>query len=295
MDSRKQRIRNTFAIVALVLLLGCSADNEHSTLGSLGGTHHPPGGTTTGPGADAGECIPDCSGKVCGPNGCNDFCGKCAPGETCSGGQCACVPQCGGKNCGPDQCGGTCGTCGGTQICGADSTCCTLSCTNKDCGDDGCGGSCGTCPAAKECDVGQCVDCEPECDGKFCGDDGCGAACGICPQGSTCLSGQCLLPCTVFTFEGCCDGEYLRFCKDGLLHGLDCTPLPFCGWDDVLDFYDCKTAGQSDPSGLHPKLCPVNCSPNCAGKVCGPNLCGGACGICPKGEICDASGQCYKP
>ena len=37
------------------------------------------------------ECVPNCSGKVCGDDGCGGSCGECQPGETCQLGQAACV------------------------------------------------------------------------------------------------------------------------------------------------------------------------------------------------------------
>ncbi len=41
-------------------------------------------------------CVPDCSGKVCGPNGCGGFCGTCSDGKQCSTGQCVLPPWCPG-------------------------------------------------------------------------------------------------------------------------------------------------------------------------------------------------------
>jgi len=55
------------------------------------------------------ECVPQCSGKESGPDGCGDECGddRAPP-----------VPQCEGKECGPDSAGGSCGECtGGAEVC----------------------------------------------------------------------------------------------------------------------------------------------------------------------------------
>jgi hypothetical protein len=84
----------------------------------------PNGGTCQG-GACAGGCVPDCSGKECGYDGCGSTCGQCPFPQTCTAGKCVCKPWCTtkGLNCGPDGCGGTCGTCTGTQICGGLGTC----------------------------------------------------------------------------------------------------------------------------------------------------------------------------
>ena len=66
-------------------------------------------------------CVPDCTGRVCGDDGCGGSCGSCTPGvTTCNAlGQCvACDPnRCAGRECGDDNCGGTCGTCPPTETC----------------------------------------------------------------------------------------------------------------------------------------------------------------------------------
>ena len=61
------------------------------------------------------ECVPDCTGKQCGSDGCVGSCGDCTGDLTCNEttGMCEniCVPDCAGKQCGPDTCGGSCGLC----------------------------------------------------------------------------------------------------------------------------------------------------------------------------------------
>lgn len=142
------------------------------------------------------DCVPSCSGKECGPNGCGGTCPPgCGAGETCnvSTGQCeGCTPTCSGRECGSDGCGGTC-----PPGCGASETCnestgqceqCTPSCFGKECGPDGCGGTCPPgCGAGETCNeaTGQCEGCTPSCSGRECGPDGCG---GTCPPG--CSAGE---------------------------------------------------------------------------------------------------------
>jgi hypothetical protein len=145
-----------------------------------------------------GGCIPDCSSKVCGSDGCGGTCGtcpinsECTPAGTC--GPPTCTPDCAGKQCGDNGCGGTCGTCpnGGqctAGICGAP---CAPSCAGKECGPDGCGGTCGLCVAGETCSDGVCLlPCTPNCAGKECGDDGCGGTCGACVAPEVCEQGQC--------------------------------------------------------------------------------------------------------
>ncbi len=143
---------------------------------------------------DAG-CVPDCSGKDCGDDGCAGSCGDCPAGLTCKDDfSCGpCDPSCGGKQCGDDGCGGSCGSCGGGDAC-IEFQCvsCTPQCDGKQCGDDGCGGSCGTCGFNAQCQEGQCVTCTPNCGGKECGDNGCGGLCGSCPADYECQEGVCV-------------------------------------------------------------------------------------------------------
>ena len=108
------------------------------------------------------------------------------------------------------------------------------------------------------------------------------------------------LPCGVITYEGCCEGQLLKWCVDGELHQGDCSPSPACGWHDV-GYYDCDSAGGADPSGVHPKTCGASgssgggtsggCTPSCGGIECGPDGCGGSCGSCPYGMSC-SNGAC---
>ena len=164
------------------------------------------------------DCVPDCDGKDCGPNGCGAVCGTCAANEVCEDQVCVCVPDCFGVECGGDGCGGSCGECPAGFAC-VDAACeCVPDCVGKGCGDDGCGGACppgcgvgffcqgGVCNELVSCgdavcdepleDPFNCPDdcvCVPDCVGKQCGDDGCLGSCGVCPMGTTCGGGgQCV-------------------------------------------------------------------------------------------------------
>ncbi len=135
------------------------------------------------------SCTPDCTGKLCGSDGCGGLCGTACSGANpfCIQGAChACTPVCTGAACGDaDGCGGRCqGTCAGTCTAGYCSTC-VPSCTGKGCGDpDGCGGKCatGSCPDGGTCGTdGTCgTSCVPSCVGKTCGNNGCGGSCNNC-------------------------------------------------------------------------------------------------------------------
>jgi agmatine deiminase len=62
-------------------------------------------------------------------------------------------------------------------------------------------------------------------------------------------------PCGNISFEGCCDGNVVKFCVGSMLGAKDCAGDPQCGWDATNGWYDCGTAGGSDPSGTFPKSC----------------------------------------
>ncbi|MFH1531264.1 MAG: hypothetical protein ABIK09_11110 [Pseudomonadota bacterium] len=123
-----------------------------------------------------GCCVPQCTGKVCGPNGCGGTCGECLAGY-CEAGQCltVCVPQCAGKVCGPNGCGGSCGACQPGLACGPAGQCqqCVPQCAGAmECGADGCGGICGACAGGESCDPDGLCQSSCDCVGAACSGDG---------------------------------------------------------------------------------------------------------------------------
>ncbi len=242
-------------------------------------------------------CAPSCAGKTCGDDGCGGSCGKCDEALRCDGSVCVegvpagCVPSdapgCGG--CGCEDCviahddycetdswDAICATLCDTR-CGADCPC-IPNCDDKHCGDDGCGGSCGECSEGTWCTpAGKCSDeCISSCTGKECGDDGCGESCGECAPDHLCFEGLCQPACDGIPWEGCCDGEALKYCgEEGWLVTQDCSGNPGCGWK-AEGYYDCGTAGEEDPAGAFPLSCEGYCEPKCSGKTCGPDGCGGS-------------------
>lgn len=147
-------------------------------------------------------CLPDCDGKACGDDGCGGTCAECPDGLVCEGTACVCAPNCpAGAECGPDGCGGSCGSgCAGSLLCNTRTQRCTASCT-ADCTGRTCGddGCGGSCgPCDELCTTeGQCV-CAPRCAARACGDDGCGGSCGSCPGGQSCAEGDCVWDSTAF-------------------------------------------------------------------------------------------------
>jgi hypothetical protein len=207
------------------------------------------------------SCEPNCTDKLCGPDGCGGICGYCVYPAVCDAeGQCVtvCVPDCDGKFCGNDGCGGNCGTCEEGLSCGEDGLCyedmCVPDCGKNTCGPDGCGGDCGVCSGSKIC-------------GFF---DGCPELC--CGLG----------PCGTVDEKGECQGNTLLWCEEKVnLKEQDCslTEDYSCQYDPVAGKYVC---------GETPE-----CVPQCDNKQCGADSCGDVCGVCTSGWACEL-GQC-KP
>lgn len=226
----------------------------------------------------------------------------CSGGDTCIDGACeppVCEPQCSGKVCGPDGCGGTCGTCEAGAPCVAgqcEGPICTPSC--GECGPDGCGGSCGNCPGGWNCVTGACVEqtCTPDCAGKNCGDDGCGGVCGTCTSAQTCVAGTCTDPagaCGGLTFEGCCTtAGVTQWCENDAVQQADCAGSgAVCAWDAAGGYFNCLAQPAATPPGATYLCGGETCTDSCTGLECG-FACGEICGGCPSGESCGASNTC---
>ena len=134
---------------------------------------------------------------------------------------------------------------------------CEPDCLGSQCGPDGCGSFCGSCPDENELCVDGLCQCIGNCCYAECGDDGCGGFCGNCEPSELCENGFCVLAgCQGLTWEGCCDGEILRFCANDQPYVNDCSAAPHCGWNPSTGFYGCNMVGDEDPAGEHPIACP---------------------------------------
>jgi hypothetical protein len=54
---------------------------------------------------------------------------------------------------------------------------------------------------------------------------------------------------------GCCMGQILLLCDSGRLDEVNCGSPQSCGWSASANRYDCRTTGESDPSGQSPRAC----------------------------------------
>jgi hypothetical protein len=221
------------------------------------------------------ECIPNCTGKCCGDDGCYGTCpDMCPTGYTCDHMTCTCGTQ---------QCL-TDADCMATECCSR-STCVHMACGALECGPDPvCGKECGPCPAGSYCDAGRCMGggqlCSPgqectdlndqgflgclippatvppdnptgcgatgTCDGNFfchcinqnCSDSVCIELCGNCPAGQTCfeLWDNGLWTCLMPNWQIPPDAPYC----DG---SLPCQGNAICYTDTVNNFclYNCSS------------------------------------------------------
>lgn len=241
------------------------------------------------------QCVTECAGKTCGPDGCGGTCGTCQEPQVCALGNCQeyggfgwpCLGdfECDSGFCGQGPqakvCTQECGSCPAGWSCEAvtvngDSVdlCvsdCLPDCQGNECGDNGCGYPCGVCAKGFLCEEDLCVEapCEPNCIGKECGEDGCGGDCGTCVEGFDCKGSTCVeIPCEV----DC--------------NGVECGPsnCPGKGCGECTDDLFCTEGLCVEPP----------CVPQCEKLECGPDGCEGLCGECSGGYQC-VEGLCALP
>jgi|GEM_PF-1264681 len=229
-------------------------------------------------------CTPNCSGRICGSDGCGGACppNSCGAGETCdSNGLCqeVCIQDCTGMTCGLDNCGNNCygigngqsvgcstlfGTCNvsGNQTCSVNTlgACDAVNptiafCATRECGSDGCGGTCApnSCGGGETCDAsGQCVlGCAPESDVTFC--SRLNKNCGSVTANDNCLTPRTVNPC-----------------------GPDCTLPQTCGGGGVSNVCGCTYEGNSTFCSRLGKECGLvtgvdNCGNTQTDVNCGAN------------------------
>ncbi|HRY96095.1 MAG TPA: hypothetical protein P5147_21720 [Myxococcota bacterium] len=273
MKLRAVRLLTLMAALALALPLGCDE-----------GTSSPDAAVEDGDGeADAGHdgasdgvdeldaadgadeaqplpsvcppCVPDCTDKQCGSDGCGGECENCletGQGNVCMGNRCSFADwgDCFTHKCGLDPMFGTllCGTCPvgwdcnwnvglcdsptgecsgvpetGLCLSGRAVTCQAGELFYQDCEFE----ACRLDPATLEAGCEE-VPCLARCFGRTCGDDGCGGSCGSCAAGRTCQAdlGVCVPEsgCGEVGAAGECQGHTLVTCEAGAIQTEACLP-----------------------------------------------------------------------
>ncbi len=113
---------------------------------------------------------------------------------------------------------------------------------------------------------------------------------GVCDEGEnyqSCPKDCVKTGCGTIDYVGCCDSQVLTWCEEGKLYMLPCGDNPQCGWNSKSGYYDCGTAGGSEPGGQYPRTCGGT-----AGPVCGNGTCetGEMSSTCP--ADCGAANGC---
>jgi hypothetical protein len=236
------------------------------------------------------DCIPNCTGKCCGDDGCQGTCpNNCPTGYECNMTSC----QCEATGCTTDS------DCQATECCNQ-GVCVGMSCGLLECGPDPvCGKECGPCGAGTHCDAGTCVTdvacttdaqcaatecciaqvCTPmACATLECGPDPvCSKECGPCQGAEVCQGGQCVTqgsgnlgdPCTFDTVNataGACNA------------GLECLGIMADGGAGT-----CPGGSSTECTSLLEEW-----NRDCVGGNCGASFCSEPCGAgdtCPQGFI----------
>ena len=250
--------------------------------------------TASGSGADPDEPEQDCTAG--GATQCVDDMGPYGGTDGESG--CACVPDCTDKFCGSDGCGSECAPCGAGTYCDVASlpwTCAAQACTPdstycdgdtvQTCDPVGAGAVAGQeiwCPDAvtqgvcQEPEAGKAeCSCAPDCPAdNECGDNGCGDVCGTCVGETYCD----LTVCATWVCapsEATCNGNIATTCNAAgsgyQPGGSNCATQANWG---CLDGY-------------------CGCISQCEAKLCGDDGCGNSCGTCASNEYCD-DGACAE-
>ena len=187
------------------------------------------------PGSSSGSggtsCIPDCTGKVCGNDGCGGVCppDNCPIGQTCSGGICVDEQTC------TDTCLSLGYECGTPTICGLSTDCGTCSLTN----------AVSSCNPSYQCVISSCNSGYGNCDSNTA--NGCETILGTMTNcascGNACTGGQ---TCTNYTCTN--PAEY---CGDGTCNGAEtCSTCPGdCGTCPSGNVYYVSTSGSDGNNG----------------------------------------------
>ncbi|MBW2990786.1 hypothetical protein KY348_03710 [Candidatus Woesearchaeota archaeon] len=170
----------------------------------------------------------------------------CSGGESCVSGVCVCQSDCSGKVCGPDGCGGSCGVCGGSLYCDTGSGLC-VECLNAGHCDDGnvcttdscSSGVCVNSPVSAGVSCSGCGGAICECHGGFCVNAGCTSD-SDCSDGFVCNVGSGL----------CVECLVVGDCDDGEECTSDSCVSNFCSHAKLGDGSSCAGDSGSCCSGV---------------------------------------------
>lgn len=227
----------------------------------------------------------------------NEVCAPSADNE------CVCIPNCTGKDCGADGCGGSCGTCPVGTACQNESQCvCNIPINDPVCDLDSGTTYANECEAmlagATNLDKGACPTCFDLCTAdelqnmEICGSDG------------MTYQSFCELSCTIGTLAcvdlfNCPQIKYLGACQVDVWPGCTQNYEPVCatlGADSITFHNRCDYLGNSTATGGEYFGATFFCNGDClddtiCSTVC-PNTCEPVCGLLPNGTPHTYMNQC---
>jgi formylglycine-generating enzyme required for sulfatase activity len=263
---------------------------------------------------DTGQCVsclPRCTGKCCGDDGCGGDCPDlcAATGQNCNSETCecegVCVPDCAGRVCGPDKCGETCPPgCDGEEFCD-DGICKLPGCDS----DQDCQAPLRYCQLATR----ACVEClenehcagEQICSGGACSDQPTCQTDSQCEYGEICVGGDCVSGCR--SNRDCPDDEY---CVEEMGDNGTCVECELpedCPEGTTCEGYQCVT-WCTEEAHCTPRYCNLD-SHDCVdcledshcgadtGMICEGLVCVEGCRIdedCPGGTCDQVTHQCIE-
>ena len=177
------------ALAAMVSLMiaGCTGESWMTETGAASADAGPSAdaGYDHGqPKQDAAACVPQCSGKNCGSNGCGGVCGTCDSNETCNSNS-LCTPKSAAHAC-------TKGACDSGERCWCDGggkyTCYTLTglCVTSPTGIESCDS---TSSNTAWCTIGTCIGADMSLKSAMCSTPAASCVTTGCPSGQACNSG----------------------------------------------------------------------------------------------------------
>jgi hypothetical protein len=227
------------------------------------------------------NCVPQCAGKCCGPDGCGGNCpSSCPDAQECNPATCRCESHC-----------YTDADCAASRCC-LRGQCVVMACGTLECGPDPvCGKECGPCPRGTHCDMGTCVGdvaCTSDvhcaanqccingtCVAMACGtlqcgpDPVCGRECGPCHPGWSCQNGRCV--------------QHGGFCPPG----QECVDLNGAGYlGCIIPPATIPGDNQTGCNVASGTPCYGNYTCHCLDQSCSDSVCIENCGTCPAGTDC---------
>ncbi len=235
-------------------------------------------------------CVPDCDGKVCGPDGCGGTCGLCQdpPDDTCSGEATRRWYEPDG-NCQAGQCDYT-----------AHVEPCPHGCDAGACLPDPCDAlTCDQPPGPCHAAAGTCVATpEPHCEYDLLED---GAACDdelICNGHESCMAGTCqpgeAPDCSEFDGpcgQGICDEAAGGCTTDPAPDGSSCGDGSFCNGAETCQAGECVAGQAPDCSHLDSQCAYGDCSEGLTKCVARPRNTGES---CDDGLFCNGHESCHN-